>query len=289
MTAATLEGIVKGLREDLYHARPELSSTEARLLLDSAARYRWKKDHPPLLTPSKKFDLGSAIHSKVLGTGYEVAVIPDDLLASNGYASTSAAKAFIAQAREDGLVPLKREDFEPIEQMAEAVMSHPTAKALLEQPGAAEASVFAQVDGVDVRARFDFLPEQGERRRVAVDLKSTRNASERAFTRSIADYGYDVQRSWYLDTLNAATGPMPNGYEPELVFIAVEKEPPYLTAVFQLPTVWTEMGRVKAAHARRIYAECTASGVWPGYPDEVQLVTPPTWYTYQHEEDYPNV
>jgi hypothetical protein len=286
MTDTEPAGIVKGMPEADYHARLELSSTEARMILDSAAKYRWKKDHPPLLAPSKKFDLGSAIHSRVLGTGYEVAVIPDEILASNGAISTTAAKEFVARARAEGLVPLKREEFEPIDIQAEAVLSHPTAKALLEQPGAAEVSVFAEVDDVAVRARFDFLPEQGERRRVAVDLKSTRDASERGFTRAIADYGYDVQRQWYLDTLNAVTGPMPTGFEPELVFIAVEKEPPYLVAVYQLPTVWTEMGRVKAARARAIYAECVKSGEWPGYPAEVQLVTPPTWYVYQHEEDY---
>jgi len=287
VSVETLSGIVKGLPEWEYHNRPELSSTEARIILtETPAVYRWKKDHPPLVQPSKKFDIGSALHSKVLGTGYEAVVIPTDILASNGAASTTKAKKFIADARENGLIPLKQDDFQPIADMAEAVLRHTTARALLEQPGAAEASVFAQVDGIDVRARFDFLPEQGDRRRIAVDVKTTRDASERGFTRSIADYGYDVQRQWYLDALNAVAGPMPVGYEPELLFLAVEKEPPYLVGVYQLPTVWTEMGRVKAERARKVYAECVASGVWPGLPDEVTLVTPPTWYVYQHEEDY---
>jgi hypothetical protein len=281
-----LAGIIPGMSEAEYHSRPELSSTEARLILQSPAKYRYKKDHPPLIDPSKKFDIGTAIHSKVLGTGYEVAVIPSDILASNGAVSTAAAKEFVTQARSAGLVPLKADELEPITGAAEAVLANPTAKALLTQPGAAEVSVFAAVDDVPVRARFDFLPDQGERRRVAVDLKSTRDASERAFTRSIADYGYDVQRQWYIDTLNEVTGPMPAGFEPEMVFIAVEKDPPYLTAVYQLPTVWTEMGRVKAQRARQMFAECTESGVWPGLPTEVTLVTPPTWYVYQHEEDY---
>ena len=283
---ATLEGILPDVPEHIYHARSELSSTEARLILDSPAKYRWRKDHPPLIAPSKKFDVGSAIHSKVLGTGYQVAVIPADMLASNGYASTAAAKAFIAEARENGLIPLKQDELDAISGPAEAVLAHPTARALFDQPGAAEVSVFTEVDGVPVRARFDFLPDQGERRRVAVDLKSTRDASERGFTRSIADYSYDVQRQHYLDALNAVTGPMPVGYEPELIFVAVEKDPPYLVAVYQLPTVWTEMGRVKAARARHLYAECTESGVWPGYPTEVQLLSPPMWLQIRHDEDY---
>ena len=282
------EGIIRDLSEAEYHSHAALSSTEARLILDSPAKYRWKKDHPPLVPPSKKFDVGTAVHSKVLGTGVEAVIIPTELLASNGAASTTAAKTFIAEARAAGKVPLKSEEFEPINAQAENVLANPTARALFDQPGAAEVSVFADIDGVAVRARFDFLPEQGERRRVAVDLKTARDASPRGFTRSIAEYGYETQRQWYLDTLNTVTGPMPEGMEPEMVFVAVEKDAPYLVGIYQLPTIWTAMGATKAARARRIYAECTETGVWPGYPLDVQLLSPPTWLIYQHEEDYPN-
>jgi PDDEXK-like domain of unknown function (DUF3799) len=284
--SADLKGIVRDLPEAEYHARPELSSTEARLLLQSPAKYRWKKDHPPLIEPSKKFDLGTAVHTRVLGVGEPVAVIPEEMLASNGAASTKAAKEFIADARTKGLVPLKQSDYEPTVQAAESVLAHPTARALFNQPGAAEVSVFATIDGVDVRARFDFLPDQGERRRVAVDLKTTIDASVNAFEKTVASYGYDVQRAWYLDALDEAEGPMPHGLEPELLFVAVEKEPPYLVAVHQLPTQWAEMGRVKAAKAREIFAECTANNQWPGYPEEVQLLTPPVWAVYEFEERY---
>lgn len=279
--------IVFNMDEATYHARPELSSTEARIILnDTPATYRWKKDNPPLIAPSKKFDLGSAIHSRVLGTGYEVAVIPDEMLAKNGAASTTEAKAFIENARAEGKVPLKQADLDPIAGQAEAVMAHSLARALLEQPGHAEASVFAEIDGVPVRARFDFLPDQGPRRRIAVDLKSTADASKRAFEKSVASYGYDVQRAFYLDALAAITGPMPVDLEPELLFIAVQKEAPYLVGVYQLPTVWAVKGHGLARKARGVFAECTASGVWPGLSEEAVYLDEPTWHLYQTEEDH---
>jgi hypothetical protein len=286
---SNLQGILQGIDEATYHGRPELSSTEARLILDSPAKYRWKKDHPPLISPSKKFDIGSAVHSKVLGTGYEAVVIPDELLASNGAISTTAAKTFVEETRAAGKIPLKRTEFEPIDLAAEAVLAQPTARALFSQPGgAAEVSVFTEVDGVPVRARFDFLPDQGEGRRVAVDLKTTVDASKRAFEKSVASYQYDVQRAWYLDALNAATGPIPHGAEPEMVFVAVEKEPPYLVAVHQIPASWAEKGHTKAAVARRLFAECTTAQTWPGYPVEVQLLDEPIWHVYEFEEKYAN-
>lgn len=279
-------GIVHDLDEIEYHARPELSSTEARLILDAPARYRWKKDNPPLIAPSKKFDIGTAIHTRVLGVGEPVSVIPDEVLAANGAATTKAAKEFIADARANGLVPLKQDEYDGTVAAAESVLAHPTARALFDQPGAAEVSVFAEVDGVPVRARFDYLPEQGERRRVAVDLKSTVDASVNAFEKSVANFGYDVQRGFYLDALEAVTGPMPHGLEPELVFLAVEKEPPYLVAVHQLAQQWAQMGHVKARRAREVFAACTASGVWPGHPNEIQLLTAPVWETIRFEETY---
>ena len=284
MTA--LEGIVHGLDELTYHSHGALSSTEARIIInESPAHYRYKKDHPPLIAPSKKFDIGSAVHSLVLGTGYEAVVIPADLLASNGAISTTAAKAFVADARDEGKIPLKLEEFHPIADAAEAVMAHPAAKQLFGQPADGEVSVFAtSPEGVEVRARFDFLPTDfrlGAPSRVAVDLKTARDASPTGFTKAIADHGYDVQRAWYLDALKWVTGE-----EAEMVFVAVEKEPPYLVAVHQLPTIWAEMGSAKAARARRVYSECVESGVWPGYGDEVHLLSPPQWLIYRHEEEY---
>lgn len=282
-----LQGIVKGLDELTYHSHTALSSTEARLILESPAKYRWKKDHPPLIAPSKKFDIGSAVHSLVLGTGYEAVVIPADMLATNGAISTTAAKAFVANARDKGLIPLKLEEFQPIADAAEAVLAHPAAKQLFGQPADGEVSLFAtSPEGVDVRARFDFLPTDftlGAPSRVAVDLKTARDASPNGFTRAIADHGYDVQRAWYLDALRWLTGETA-----EMVFVAVEKEPPYLVAVHQLPTVWAEMGAAKARRARLVYQECVESGVWPGYGDDVHLLSPPQWLIYQHEEEFGN-
>jgi len=272
----TLNGIIRGMSDADYHTRPELSSTEARLLLASPAKYRWRKDNPPLIDDSPKFDIGKAVHAKVLGAGADVVVVDADDW------RTKAARDAREEARATGKAPLLTREFEAVNAMAEAVLAHPTARALLSQPGESELSVFADVENVATRARFDFLPNRTDRRTVAVDLKTTVDASLREFEKSVARYQYDVQAAWYLDTYRAATGDDGAAF----VFIAVEKEPPYLTAVHQLPLQWSEMGAVKAKRARQLFAECQASGEWPGYPNEVQLLTPPTWAVYQFEEMY---
>jgi hypothetical protein len=278
MTVTELAGIVYGLSDSAYHSRPELSSTEARLLLQSPAKYRWRKDNPPLIDDSPKFDIGKAVHAKVLGQGAEVVVVDADDWRSR------AARDARQEARDAGKAPLLTREFEAVNAMAESVLAHPTGKALLSQPGDTEVSLFADVDGVPTRSRFDFLPDRTERRTVAVDLKTTVDASKRAFESSVARYEYAVQRAWYLDDLRVITGES----DAEMVFLAVEKEPPYLVAVYQVPSVWADKGHVMAARARSVWAQCNSAGEWPGYAPTIQLLDEPTWHVYQFEEEYAN-
>jgi hypothetical protein len=273
-------GIVHGLPDAAYHSRPELSSTEARLLLQSPAKYRWRKDNPPIIDDSPKFDIGKAVHAKVLGQGAEVVVIAADDWRSK------AARDARQEARDAGKAPLLTREFEAVNAMAESVLAHPTGKALLSQPGDTEVSLFTSIDGVPVRARFDFLPDAvPDRRVVAVDLKTTADASKRAFEKSVATYEYTVQRAWYLEAYAYTTGAI---NDTEMVFLAVEKEPPYLVAVYQVPSVWAEKGHVMAARARSVWKQCNATGEWSGYAPTIQLLDEPTWHVYQYEEEYAN-
>lgn len=270
------EGIITDLDEATYHAYPALSSTGARLLLDSPARFNYRQTHPE--RARKEFDVGTAVHAKVLGVGAAIAIITDDLLASNGAASTKAAKEFIENARAEGLTPVKQDVADEIDAMSEAVLGHPTAKSLFEQDGQAEASLFATdpETGVEIRARFDFLAP------ICVDLKTTAGeASKKGFEKSAANYGYDVQQEHYEDTLLQVVG-----NRRPFLFVVVEKTAPYLVGVHQLDREFVEIGAKKAARARRIYAECMASGTWAGYPEEVQLVSPPLYHAFDFQERY---
>ncbi|GAB2519771.1 PD-(D/E)XK nuclease-like domain-containing protein [Paramicrobacterium agarici] len=266
------EGIVLDMPEREYHAHPALSSTQARQILDSPAKYHYAQTHPQ--EARHEFDLGTAVHTKVLGTGSDVEVLNFD-----NY-RTKAAQQARDEARACGLVPMLAVDMEPVNDMAEAVLSHPLAKTLFEQEGNPEASVFATdpETGVEVRARFDFLGK------IAVDLKTTAGeASPHGFAKSAASYRYNVQQEHYLFAHNIV-----QGEAPPMVFVVVEKAAPYLVGVHQLDRDFSDMGKVQARKARERFAECTASGVWPGYPEEVNLVIPPMWAVYEHQERFEN-
>lgn len=279
----TESGIIHGMPEDEYHAHPALSSTQARQILDSPARYNYARSHPQ--GHKDAFDLGTAVHTKVLGTGDEVVTYPPEHLTPSGAVSTKAATVeWVAEQRANGLVVLTQGRVDEVNAMAEAVLAHPTARALFEQKGQPEASVFATDPdtGVEMRSRFDFLPDLNTKHPIAVDLKTTgKEASPEGFTKSVLNFGYDVQEEHYEDTLRFE-------FEVEIpfVFVVVETAAPHMVGVHQLDSLFREMGRAKAKRARELHAVCTASGEWPGYPEAVALLSPPVWAVYQHEEKF---
>jgi len=267
--------IVHGMPDETYHSRPELSSTGARTLLPefkgTPAKYQYRLGRE---YHSTAFDLGKAVHARVLGTGAQAIAYPPDVLASNGAASTKAAKEWADSVRAEGMVPMKAEDLRPIQAMADAVLAHPAARTLLENAPAREVSAFADVDGVPTRCRFDALGET-----TGIDLKtSARPVDPNTFSREVFEYGYHFQQEFYKDTYQAS-----ENRDIDFAFIAVEKAAPHLVAVHRLDFEYEAIGKRLANEARRIYAECMASGEWPGHPTDIQLVSPPPW-AIEHEE-----
>ena len=267
--------IVAGMPESIYHADPvpagSLSYSMAKVLVQPGgpAKLRYKLDHPQ---PRKKvFDFGSAAHKLVLGEGAPIRIIPEELLAKNGAASTDAAKAFIEYAYAEGAIPLKVWEAEQVVAMAEALRNDREAAAVLATEGMRhEVSGFQQDEqtGVWLRCRWDMVAPS-----LVGDYKTAASADPRKFAaRTMLDTGYHIQAAHYLDlavSLGLADPDAP------FQFVVQEKEPPYLPSVVTVGGEFLELGRVHMRRAIDLWASCTASGVWPGYPATV--AEPPRW------------
>ena len=274
--------VVLGLDEDEYHAHPALSSTGARKLLTAPREFQWYMEHPQ---PHKAaFDLGTAAHSKVLGVGAPTVAIPESVLATNGAASTTAAKEWIANAYAEGKTPLKKALADEVDAMAESILRNPEARALLEQEGNAEASVFATDPdtGIELRARFDFLPNFMQDKPWALDFKtSAKRADGESFGKTVANLGYDVQQEHYLHTLALATGDA----SMRMKFIVIETAAPYLVAVHELSYEFGEIGAARAKKARELFAHWKdRPEIWDGYDSDPLPLQPPLWHIYQNSE-----
>ena len=262
-------GLVEDMPEAVYHARPELSSTGARTLLRNAAKYQWDRTHPVY---RDAFDLGSALHTKVLGKGWPVDVHDFDNW------TTKAAKEAKAASRAEGRVPMLRKDADVVDAMAESVLRHPLARGIFEGGGYREVSLFATDPdtGVAMRARPDVLQDD-----IMADLKSAVSAASDDFAKSAANYGYCTQQEWYERVRRIALGTWP--IAPTFLFVVVEKSPPYLVNVIELDAEFARIGRSQVDRALRLYAECAATDTWPGYEradGQPNLVGPPAWLAY---------
>lgn len=261
---------------DLYHADPvpggSLSSTGARKLLPPSvpALFRYWADHE---APARKhFDLGHAAHLFVLGDGPEIYVVD----AADW--RTKAAKAERDTARAAGMVPLLVHEFDEIQGMAAALRRDPLAMHVLSGDGAAERSLVWQDPdtGVWCRARPDWMTPDG-----LVDYKTTTEVHPEAVARSVANYGYHQQAPWYLDgavhlDLLAPDAPF--------TFVFQSKVAPYLVSVVELDDEALDVGRALNDQARRVYADCALTGRWPGYSDDIALISLPR-YARRPQED----
>ncbi|AWM87342.1 hypothetical protein C4E04_11760 [Microvirga sp. 17 mud 1-3] len=189
---------------------------------------------------------------------------------------------------------LDADAWDQLHRMRDAVMAHPAASALLTAvPGVAERSVYwiDETTGQLCRCRPDFWRQDG----IVVDVKTTLDASPTGFAKSIANWRYHVQHPYYLDGINtmrkqlqaaSADAEFPPSVPAEaraFVFLAVEKDACVVdgqakgVAVYMLDSESVALGRAEYRRDLDQYAQCCATGVWPGYGDTIQSLTVPRW------------
>ena len=248
-----------------------LSSTGARALLKPGgpARYRHQVDTNSVEI-KREFDLGHGFHTLTLGAGPQ----PVEFAGTGANPNAWQKKDDIADVeklRAAGKVPLRPKDYTVAVAMSEAVRRHPLAGKLLRAGRPEQTLVWRdEATGVLCKAKVDWLRPHGG----MVDLKSAQDASEEALTKAAAgDRSYAVQDAFYRRGFRAVFG-----VEPWFSFITVEKEPPYLVHVNQLSERATTWGDQQVTKALEIFRDCTASGVWPGYPtDAITEIDLPGW------------
>ena len=247
----------------VYHGGgvPGLSQSRAKVLLGEAGPARFK--HQETVRETKaEFDLGTAAHALVLGKGSERLVLID----SKDYRNKPAQAARDA-AYADGLTPVLPQQMRQAEDMAEALVKHSASMEVLS--GESEiAALWVRSDGLRLRGQMDKYAAGSH----IGDYKTAADASFRGFNKSAYNYRYYMQAAWYQLLVRELTG--------ELLpyrMVAQEKHAPYLPSAWEVPDHYLAMGLVDMDDAIAIYQQCLKSGNWPGYPDEIQTLSPPDW------------
>jgi len=197
-----------------------------------------------------------------------------------------------------GKIPVLPDQMDRIQEMATRLLDHPIAAKVFDpRYGKPEQTIVwseeiqwrphpkaeFQYTTVWRRALIDFLTRlrMADGRLIVPDYKTCDSAEKVAFMKSAAKFGYHQQGPWYIDAVRAV------GLSEEVCYLLVaqEKDPPYLVNVIELDEPGALLyGRELNDHALRIYAECTATNTWPGYPPEITVGSIPKYAQYAAEE-----
>ena len=266
----TAPALVADMPNDAYHAAPGVSKSGLDLIHRSPAHYHLSAKREP----TRAMAIGTAIHTALL----EPERFASEYVLLSDTRDRRASEYKEAVKHHDPERVLVAKEAANVAGMQETVRSNSDVRALLDADGHRELSVFAHDPdtGTLVRCRFDLLTTAG----AALDLKKTQDARVREFERAIARYRYHVQVAFYSDVFEWATGRT----LPEFLLLAVEEEPPHTAVPYTLGDMSLAQGRREYRADLDRYAECVASGEWPGYVPDSHIIDVPDWAIDDEEE-----
>jgi hypothetical protein len=287
------DGIYRGVPAAEYLNHPALSRSvvaEGARYSAEHARHKWKNSEP-VDASSKATELGTALHTRILepevfASEYDVAPEVCSSTFKSGDPCTYSAKHRVAgkwycgrhvpDGPTDDIYTLKASDMEKIEGMESSIRSNEEGSLLLDQQDGLNELVVLwtdEVTGVRCKARLDRLVDvtttQDRRPNAAlVDIKTARSAHPDDFRRSIAQYGYWAQPTFYGMGLDHCS----DINVKDFVFIVVESSPPHTVACYRLGA-WTQSAaRARVNELLDEIADSIESDHWRTYGEGVQPI-----------------
>lgn len=267
---------------DEYLALPHFSSTMAKALIAQSPRHAKAEREAGGKAPTKEMDFGSVGHRLVLGKGKDFEPLPFDDW------RTKDAKEARKRVRDQGKVPIKAEDFERANLLAETVRVELVERGIV-LDGESELPVTWEeqtAHGVVLcRAMFDHAWLDTGR---ILDLKFTDSAAPGAIERNAEQMGYGVQWAAYTSAL-VALRPSLAG-KVDFLFTFAERDSPFAVNVVRPDGMFRDLGMKRWRRALNTWARCVAEDHFPAYGAGINSLTPPVWALKNEEfaatEDY---
>jgi len=271
-----LESIKQSLPEAEYFSTHHLSKSSLTDILKSPL-YFWHHHINPETPPkeqSTEMSLGSAFHMAVL----EPSSFDNDVVALPKIDKrTKAGKAQYAEFMEEhkGKTILSDLDYNTVRYIRDSIYKHSGAVEYIDDLRQKELSMFYSLRGVPMRSRIDGVGSD-----FLLDLKTTRDASERGFMAEISKYKYYCQDALYATAYAWANTEALRDF----IFLAIEKVPPYSVGIYTLDDDYRRYGWHTLSTALQTYKHCNQFDIWPDYNGNgTALLKAPQWIRDQAE------
>lgn len=270
------EGIFHGLPAEQYHAAKGVSHSMLKNLHPTPAHllaYLSEKREP---TPAQIF--GTLVHHRVLEPERPLPQIAVKTKAIDF--KTNEGKAWRKAQVDAGRLIVTETEHENIAGCVNAIAKHPICKKIFSE-GNSEVCFFKNFSygGTVLRkARLDWVPAGNS----LVDIKTTQDASQESFAKEVLKFCYHSQAAYYLDIANDSAD------RPEkecFVIVAVEKNPPYCVAIYNLHREAIGKGRMLNIKDLGTYMDCVERNHWPGYSEEAVTLDLPR-FAYKNDVQF---
>jgi len=272
-------GIYHDVPFEDYLAWDAISNSRIKLAMQSMQHFRCKE----ATEETKALKLGSFIHCGILeqlAIAQRYAVIPPyhldkENVTKDGKNSKSTATSYVEESRNafmlanDGKKFVEQKEYDDLIGISKSLARDESARKYLNGQGSPEVSIVWHDNetGVLCKARIDYLTDSA-----IDDLKTTENASQEAFERSMANYGYHRQAAHYIDGYATLTGRVL-----PFVVIAVEKTSPYAVSAQPIDDEAIEVGSAERLAALEMIRDSRIDDRFPGYKLNGKWRLP-SWY-----------
>ncbi|AZP28401.1 PD-(D/E)XK nuclease-like domain-containing protein [Acinetobacter pittii] len=274
--------LIEHMSNEEYHASPEFSSSQLKDILRSSAHFYSNNILKENERESKKhFDFGTLAHTLFLEPEQfenEFVIGPKfDRRTKEGKAEAAAW-----EAANQGKIIIDQEMLDGAKRIAENLRSLSSYEIMQNNPGMAEASIFFTdpIYGLNLRVRPDYhiIPCDEFPNGLIMDVKTSTDARQFKFSKSCADFGYDISAAMYREGFQQyyKTEEMP-----EFFFLVAESTAPFNVKQYRASSLFLSIGEQRYSKAKELLAESLIINEWKGYPTDLEDITLPQYMLKQ--------
>lgn len=267
MHKKTFEPGIHDISNDEYHSSEGISRSGIMEYMKSPLHYHHKYLNPEYIIKPSSPDMvfGSAFHCAVL----EPSKFKEDYYISQNFDKrTTIGKAGYAKSliESKGKILIEQSDLDIIKEMHNMLEEDNKASELI-RGAQYEKSIYwiDEETGITCKARPDIWHDG-----FIVDLKTTRDASYRAFSRDFYSMGYALQLGIMHEATKSIGKPITT-----FIDLAIEKLPPYAFAIYTIDESVLEFGINQFHHYLKLIKESVDKDKWEGY--KVQTIMLPAY------------
>lgn len=274
--------LIEHMSNDEYHSRPEFSSSQLKDMLRSGAHFYSHniiKEHER--ETKKHLDFGTLAHTLFL----EPEQFENEFVVGPKFdrrTKVGKEEAAAWEANNIGKIIIDHDQLDGAMRIAENLRTLSSYKDMQNNYGMAEASIFFidPVFDLSLRVRPDWhiAPCSAFPNGLILDVKTSTDARPFKFSRSCADFGYDLSASMYREGFQQYYG---TEDKPDFIFLVAESSAPFLVKQYKASDLFLSVGDARYSRSKALLAESVLVNEWPGYCKDLEEIFLPSYMTKQ--------